>query len=1057
MNSKSLIMQMLRLGKAALPAMTAVGISLYPAVLLAVPANPAPFETVQPDGTAVQIYLHGDEHFSWHEDAGGYVIKKDAKDAYWKYARPKTDMAGFDVIDDAKVGKADPAALNLKKGELPEKNILRQQFLRVILASADSTTALQTIAAPPPFQPIPVSGTKTVKNIVILASFSDHWNSIAKTVNYSYGRTFTSEYNSLFNQIGYKTDGAVGSVKDYYREVSYGKLTVDSVITPWVKLPNNEAYYGGNNTAGNDSNPQQMVADAIAAAEAAGFDFSQGDSDGDGWVDCLTVIHSGHGEEYSGSSDNSIWSHQWEMVNVATADGVKMLRYHTEPALREATGTSITRIGVIAHEMGHFFGLPDLYDYSKKTYGIGRWGLMAGGSWNGSDGRSPAHFSAWSKAMLGFVTPELQYASSTKSLPRVEDNPAVHLYRDGMRNSEYFLVENRAKFGFDNTSEIYPGIVIYHIDAKSSNNDLDTWAHPAVKIEEADGNNSLGLKNASSQARDVWTSTSFLAGGFRDTTVVQSSNAMMYQSHYYNRTLSSASYSYIWFDKFSAAGNVMTYSAQTLRPQVADNSSTTGSYAVTWGTCTNAMKYEIQEGKKVTLTAFADGAESDEAMSDNWAVQGDVQRSNGGFRTGAYSYVFQYDNISVQAMTMRKTFTVKSSTAISFYYKSHLESSSGYLKYQVSKDGGSTWLTLGTLGGYQDAWTQVNVTYAALNSLGIAVNDQVMFRFVANFERAYGWDSWPAFGYAVDDFQITGCEMADYGNWMTLANNVTANSYSVSGKVSGEYAYQVRAYANGAWQNYGAPGLVTVNVPILYDLEVNRNGTGNGTVSSNPSGISCGATCKKSFNEGQSVTLTAASDSRSTFAGWSGACSGTDTCAVYMTGSKSVIATFNIITHKLTVEKNGLGSGTVTSSPTGINCGSTCQATFNKGQSVTLTATPASGSIFVGWSNACSGLGSCVLTINADKTARATFNPGNDIDGDGIDDAWELKYFNNLITASAGSDYDHDGYSDRQEYLNSLVGNDPAGNLYDPTQKNAPGGTGYHEPAGWQAAVRLLL
>lgn len=67
-----------------------------------------------------------------------------------------------------------------------------------------------------------------------------------------------------------------------------------------------------------------------------------------------------------------------------------------------------------------------------------------------------------------------------------------------------------------------------------------------------------------------------------------------------------------------------------------------------------------------------------------------------------------------------------------------------------------------------------------------------------------------------------------------------------------------------------------------------------------------------------------------------------------------------------------------------------------------------------------------------------------DSDLDGIDDAWEIATFGNLTTAGASTDYDHDGYTDLQEYLNQLAGEtDPEGNPYDPKEKNAPGGTGY--------------
>ncbi|HPT26001.1 MAG TPA: hypothetical protein PLZ95_06245, partial [Bryobacteraceae bacterium] len=78
-----------------------------------------------------------------------------------------------------------------------------------------------------------VQGVKTIRNIVILACYSDQWDSVAGTVSNICGRVDVGEYSNLFNQVGYTTDSAVGSVRDYYSEVSYGKLTVQSVVTPW--------------------------------------------------------------------------------------------------------------------------------------------------------------------------------------------------------------------------------------------------------------------------------------------------------------------------------------------------------------------------------------------------------------------------------------------------------------------------------------------------------------------------------------------------------------------------------------------------------------------------------------------------------------------------------------------------------------------------------------------------------------------------------------------------------------------------------------------------------
>lgn len=86
----------------------------------------------------------------------------------------------------------------------------------------------------------------------------------------------------------------------------------------------------------------------------------------------------------------------------------------------------------------------------------------------------------------------------------------------------------------------------------------------------------------------------------------------------------------------------------------------------------------------------------------------------------------------------------------------------------------------------------------------------------------------------------------------------------------------------------------TFNSAPTYQLTVTKAGTGSGTVSSSPSGISCGSTCSANFNQGSTVTLTAAPDSGSTFAGWSGGgCSGTGSCTVTMSANQTVTATFN--------------------------------------------------------------------------------------------------------------------------------------------------------------------
>ncbi len=155
------------------------------------------------------------------------------------------------------------------------------------------------------------------------------------------------------------------------------------------------------------------------------------------------------------------------------------------------------------------------------------------------------------------------------------------------------------------------------------------------------------------------------------------------------------------------------------------------------------------------------------------------------------------------------------------------------------------------------------------------------------------------------------------------------------------------------------------------DFTLSASVTGSGSVTSSPSGISCGSTCSANYVAGTQVTLTATPASGSSFTGWGGACGGAGSCVVTMNAAESVSATFSVVDYNLAV--NVSGSGTVTSSPSGINCGATCSASYPSGTMVTLTATPASGYILTGWSGVCSGSGSCVVTMSAAESVTATF------------------------------------------------------------------------------------
>lgn len=183
---------------------------------------------------------------------------------------------------------------------------------------------------------------------------------------------------------------------------------------------------------------------------------------------------------------------------------------------------------------------------------------------------------------------------------------------------------------------------------------------------------------------------------------------------------------------------------------------------------------------------------------------------------------------------------------------------------------------------------------------------------------------------------------------------------------AGNYIATARATAlNGTPVETSWPFTV---LPMLYDLTVQVNGSG----SVFGQGTSCDSTCTISGVAGSVVKLTAEPRPGFVFSGWSGACSGIDECQITMNSAKSVAATFAPIpTYGLTVQVSGSGSV----SGQGIACGADCTESYEAGTVVRLTAVPAQGFVFSGWSGACTGAGACSVTMDGNKTVVATFAP----------------------------------------------------------------------------------
>lgn len=293
-----------------------------------------------------------------------------------------------------------------------------------------------------------------------------------------------------------------GTVRNYYKEVSYNQFDVVTVNLPssldWQTAPQTYAYYcnGDNGMGAYPQNSQGLCEDIVDLIDPV-VDFSNYDNNADNYVDGVMLVHTGPGAELTGSPDD-IWSHKWG-INPRWRDGVAIMTYSIQPEYWQNPGDMT--LGVFVHEMAHaFFDLPDLYDVDYSSRGIGKWSLMAGGSWNGSLGNSPAHMDPWSRIYSGFCTAtNVNSNLNDQSIPDVETNSSGAIFRlwtNGLGGDEYFLIENRRKTGYDSALP-GEGLLIWHVDdgeATLNNTDNDDeWypghtasGHYRVALEQAD-------------------------------------------------------------------------------------------------------------------------------------------------------------------------------------------------------------------------------------------------------------------------------------------------------------------------------------------------------------------------------------------------------------------------------------------------------------------------------------------------------------------------------------------------------------------------------------------
>jgi M6 family metalloprotease-like protein len=320
----------------------------------------------------------------------------------------------------------------------------------------------------------------------------------------------TANYNEVL--FGATPTGAAAgrpyTYRSFYNQMSNGVFDIQGNTFGYANLDSNEVYYtGGTSATCQAGNPygspncnglfsglavtrmQDALTKSLDKLDAS-IDFSQFVDTASGFVPLVLFMHQAMGGECGPSSlpENHLWAHRFALSTYTTQDDwpghpgekVKISDYILQSGVGGAnscTPSQIMPIGTIAHETGHGFGLPDLYDTGGQTEGIGQWGLMSSGSFTSPN--SPSRMEAWSLNELGWVMLVPADTTGTYSFDAAPlSDIAYYVPVQGTNTRrEYYLLENRQRQQSDsalirihcawsgNPPGCGGGLLIWHVDS----------------------------------------------------------------------------------------------------------------------------------------------------------------------------------------------------------------------------------------------------------------------------------------------------------------------------------------------------------------------------------------------------------------------------------------------------------------------------------------------------------------------------------------------------------------------------------------------------------------
>jgi M6 family metalloprotease-like protein len=411
----------------------------------------APFRNIatyliQPDGSRYDCFISGDEYYQFLHDIDGYVIVKNQADNWFYFATKDTN--GNQIISGLKAGKGNPSEFGLVPNAhiSPEAIQKKHNMYKMPERKSSAKGGLHE---------------GTIRNLVVYIQFADDTDFVNT-------RSF---YDDLFNSDTKK------SLKDYYDEVSYGKLDIVSSHFPVCELTTNLAYVDSHNRnyyepydattnpEGYQENQQAfrehtLLKEAIASVRESiesQFTSDELDIDGDGEIDNICFIVRG----MNGAWNDLLWAHSWALYSyTVTIHNKVVYRYTWQPE-------SQADVYTFCHEMFHALGAPDLYHYSYD-------GLSPAGPWDLMDGGF-VQMGAWMKyryANHTWITsiPEINQSGTYKLKPLASSDSNCYIIRSINSESEFYVVEYRSASGQYESNVPGSGLLVYRINPNLEGN-----------------------------------------------------------------------------------------------------------------------------------------------------------------------------------------------------------------------------------------------------------------------------------------------------------------------------------------------------------------------------------------------------------------------------------------------------------------------------------------------------------------------------------------------------------------------------------------------------------